>query len=58
MMIEQVVISVKNKEKQQECISQEVKNMPRKKKKRVRKLLNKDYQFWLQMDRWHKSLFL
>lgn len=54
-MEEQEDIHKLNLKKQDECLSKyiQAKNLPRKKKKHVRKLASKDYWFWRGIDNYH-----
>lgn len=56
---EQSVIKEKNLEKQQDAINRwhEAKKFPRKKKKKMRKEANYDYNFWIAMGNYHDSFF-
>jgi hypothetical protein len=52
-------ISSRNNEKLEEIIEKykETKNLPRKRKKKIRKELNQEYSFWYSIGEWEKSMY-
>lgn len=56
---DQEIIKEKNKQKQQEAIDMwhAAKKFPRKTKKKMRKVANYDYNFWVAMGNYHDSFF-
>jgi hypothetical protein len=51
-------ISSRNNKKLEEIIEKykETKNLPRKRKKRIRKELNQEYSFWYSIGEWEKEM--
>jgi hypothetical protein len=51
-------INAKNKEKIEECLRQykQSTSLPRKKKKAVRRALNKEYMFWVSINIWYQEI--
>ena len=58
-MDEQKLIAESNRKKQQDAIDlwHRAKLFPRKKKKQMRKEANKEYSFWVGIEKWHKEIF-
>jgi hypothetical protein len=52
-------ISTRNQEKLDEILVKykETKSLPRKKKKKIRKELNREYSFWYSIGEWEKSMY-